>query len=396
MTARARLTLLYTALFAACGAIVAAVTYILVATGMPVDPKLATAEGANAVDERFLASCKDTSRLLDETTRLKCADAFQQGVKAGAKSQRDVLLGHLLAYSLITLAVVTLLAAVAGWIVAGRVLRPVHRITEAARAASEHNLSGRVALTGPRDELRALADTFDDMLARLEAAFAGQRRFIANASHELRTPLTVMRTTVDVVLAKPAPSTDELTAMGEDVRGAVAHAESLIEALLTLARNERGLTVREPVDLATVAEDVLDGTVTGGLAVDIALEPAVVHGDPVLLERLVANLVDNAVRYNLAGGRVAVSSSTVDGRVRLVVGNTGPVIEPDAVPGLFEPFRRLHGRTAGTGVGLGLALVASIAAVHSGSVTATARPGGGLDVTATLPAARDSAEPSGR
>jgi signal transduction histidine kinase len=280
---------------------------------------------------------------------------------------------------------VTVLAALAGWLVAGRVLRPVHRITAAARAASEHNLSGRVALTGPRDELRELADTFDDMLTRLDAAFGSQRRFIANASHELRTPLTVMRTTIDVVLAKPAPTPAELTAMAEDVRAAADHAEALIEALLTLARNERGLTVREPADLATVAEDVLDTADLDGLLLRTSLTPAATSGDPVLLERLVANLVDNAVRYNVPGGEVTVLTSTVDSQAQLVVANTGPVIEPATVAGLFEPFRRLHDRTATDGVGLGLAIVASITAVHAGTVTATALPGGGLEVTVTVP-----------
>ena len=161
-------------------------------------------------------------------------------------------------YSLITLAVVIALAAILGWIFSGRALRPVHRITAAARAASEHNLSARVALRGPRDELRELAETFDEMLARLQAAFEGQRRFIANASHELRTPLAVMRTTVDVVLGNPDSTPGDLRGMAADIRAAVDHAEHLIGALLILARNERGLTVHEEVDLATVAEDVLD------------------------------------------------------------------------------------------------------------------------------------------
>jgi signal transduction histidine kinase len=415
LTARARLTLLYTSLFVGCGAVVVAITYGLVASSVtdnsvkPTDP--ATAQ--------FLAECKAVREAAKPLTTLddKCNQAVQEAVKAGVLSQRETLLNHLLTYSLATLAAVTLLAALAGWIVAGQVLRPVHRITAAARAASEHNLSQRVAMAGPHDELRALADTFDDMLARLEGAFAGQRRFIANASHELRTPLTVMRTTVDVVLAKPAPTTRELTAMGEDIRDAVAHAEALIEALLALARNDAGLTVREPVDLATVAEDALDGTGLAGLTVVTALRPAVAYGDPVLLERLVANLVDNAVRYNVEGGTVAVTTSTVDSWARIVVSNTGPVIEPGAVPGLFEPFRRLHERTGGTGraggngsasgngsagrngsaggngVGLGLTIVASIASIHAGTVGATASPGGGLEVVADLPTVRASHAP---
>jgi signal transduction histidine kinase len=382
LTARARLTLLYTSLFVACGAVVVAIMYVLVARNVTSD-----AAPPSGVTAQFLAQCRkaEQASAIDSNLKAKCETAYRDAVRAGAQGQRDLVLGHLLTYSLVTLAALTVLAAFAGWIVAGRVLRPVHRITAAARAASEHNLSGRVALTGPHDELRALADTFDDMLARLEAAFASQARFIANASHELRTPLTVMRTTVDVVLAKAAPTVDELTAMGEDVRGAVAHAEALIGALLTLARNERGLTVREPVDLATVAEDVLDGTDLGALRARTRLLPAPTRGDPTLLERLVANLVDNAVRYNVDGGGLDLITSTVDGEVRLVVANTGPLIDPGAVPGLFAPFQRLHDRTGGEGVGLGLAIVASIAAVHGGTVSANARPGGGLEVVATLP-----------
>jgi signal transduction histidine kinase len=383
-TARARLTLLYTMLFVACGAVLVAITYVLVATTVTADQVVTKAAPTQLQNECKKAAASGT---MDTNLKAKCSTAFAQGIKAGAESQRDVILRHLLTYSVITLAAVTVLAALAGWIVAGRVLRPVHRITAAARAASEHNLSQRVALTGPRDELRALADTFDDMLDRLEAAFASQRRFIANASHELRTPLTVMRTTIDVVLAKPAPTAAELTGMGEDVRAAVGQAEALIEALLTLARNDRGLTVREPVDLATVAEDALDGTGVDGLWVHTSLEPAVVCGDPVLLLRLVANLVDNAVRYNVADGELAVTTSTVDGQARLEVSNTGPPIEPAAVPGLFEPFRRLHDRTGTDGVGLGLAIVASIASVHAGTVAAAARADGGLTVVVTLPAA---------
>jgi signal transduction histidine kinase len=389
LTIRARLTLLYTALFAACGAAVVAITYTLV--GASLRGTSADKQAQVSAPSEFLAACKQATQngTIDPNLKAKCDAAFRQGVKIGVQTQRDLTLDHLLTYSLITLAAVTVLAAIAGWLVAGRVLRPVHRITAAARAASEHNLSGRVALTGPRDELRELADTFDDMLTRLDAAFDSQRRFIANASHELRTPLTVMRTTIDVVLAKPAPTPAELTAMAEDVRAAADHAEALIEALLTLARNERGLTVHEPVDLATVAEDVLDTADLDGLLLRTSLTPAATTGDPVLLERLAANLVDNAVRYNVPGGEVTVLTSTVDGAVgryaQLVVANTGPVIEPATVAGLFEPFRRLQDRTASDGVGLGLAIVASIATVHAGIVTANALPGGGLEVTVTVP-----------
>jgi signal transduction histidine kinase len=283
-TARARLTLLYTGLFVVCGAIVVAITYALVASlQTPATPGIA---------------CPGTDRV-----RTQCKSAFREAAILGARIQREATLSHLLQYSLVTLAAATLLAAVAGWVAAGRVLRPVQQITEAALAASEDNLSARISLRGPRDELRELADTFDAMLARLQAAFESQRRFIANAGHELRTPLTVMRTTLDVVLDKPDPAPGELHRMGQDVRATVDHAERLIGALLTLAHSDRGLTVCEPIDLATVAEDVLDSADQGDRRLHASLEPAMTSGDHLLLERMVANLVDNALRYNAPGRR---------------------------------------------------------------------------------------------
>jgi signal transduction histidine kinase len=365
-TARARLTLLYTGLFVVCGAIVVAVTYALVASlQTPATPGIA---------------CPGTDRV-----RTQCKSAFREAAILGARIQREATLSHLLQYSLVTLAAATLLAAVAGWVAAGRVLRPVRQITEAALAASEDNLSARIALRGPRDELRELADTFDAMLGRLQAAFESQRRFIASAGHELRTPLTVMRTTLDVVLAKPAPAPGELQRMGQDVRAAVDHAERLIGALLTLARSDRGLTACEPVDLATVAEDVLDATDQGDRRLHASLEPAVTPGDQVLLERMVANLVDNALRYNAPGGDLWLTTDTMDGQATLAVANTGPVIARPALGFLFEPFQRLQGRTASDGFGLGLAIVSSITTAHHGTVTAEPRPGGGLTVTVTMP-----------
>ena len=305
----------------------------------------------------------------------------------GAQQQYDLTLTRLLQYSLITLVVVIALSAVLGWICAGRALRPVHRITAAARAASEHNLSARVAMRGPRDELTDLAETFDEMLGRLQTAFEGQRRFIANASHELRTPLAVMRTTVDVVLAKPDSRAADLRTMATDIRATVDRSEQLISALLLLARNERGLSTRERVDLATVAQDVLDSGCFANRRMHAALEPAVVSGDPVLVERLIANLVDNAVRYNTAAGHVWIETRTVAGDSQMVVTNTGPTISPADTDRVFQPFQRLNERTSHQGFGLGLAIVASIAAIHNGTVTARPRDGGGLIVTVTTPSA---------
>jgi signal transduction histidine kinase len=314
LTVRARLTLLYTGLFAVCGAIVVAVSYTLVAR---LEPQGRSEPQAPA---SFLARCRSEqlSAHPNDPLLAKCNAYFQL---QGAQHQRDVTLSHLLQYSLITLAVVLALAAILGWIVAGRVLRPLHRITAAARAASERNLSARVALRGPRDELHELAETFDEMLDRLQSAFDSQRRFIANASHELRTPLAVMRATVDVVLENPNSNVEDLRDMAADIRAAVDHAEHLIGALLILARNERGLTVHDEVDLATVAEDVLDSAALSDRRVHPALEPAVISGDPVLVERLVANLVDNADRYNTAAGDIWISTRSVAGNSQLIVAN---------------------------------------------------------------------------
>jgi signal transduction histidine kinase len=392
-TVRARLTLLYTGLFAVCGVIVVAVSYAQVAQ-LPAQGQGPGRQPSAGDLARFAARCRseELSAHPDPRVLAKCASYFQQ---QGAQGQRDLTLSHLLQYSLITLAVVIALAAILGWIFSGRALRPVHRITTAARAASEHNLSARVAPTGPRDELRELAETFDEMLGRLQAAFEGQQRFIANASHELRTPLAVMRATVDVVLGNPDSTPGDLRAMGEDIRAAVDHAEHLIGALLILARNERGLTVREETDLATVAEDVLDTTGLGDRRVHATLEPAVISGDPVLAERLIANLVDNAVRYNLPAGDIWISTRTMAGSSQLTVANTGPIISPADAGRIFQPFERLSDRTSQDGSGLGLAIVASIAAIHGGTATARPRNDGGLSVTVTVPSAGAPAQGTG-
>jgi len=249
--------------------------------------------------------------------------------------------------------------------------------------------------TGPRDELRELAETFDEMLGRLQAAFEGQQRFIANASHELRTPLAVMRATVDVVLDNPGSTPGDLRGMGADIRAAVDHAERLIGALLILARNDRGLKIHEEVDLATAAEDVLDTAGLDDRQLHPSLEPAVISGDPVLAERLIANLVDNAVRYNHAAGDIWISTRTTAGSCHLTVANTGPVISPADADRIFQPFQRLSERTSHDGFGLGLAIVASIAAIHGGTVTADPRDDGGLSVTVTIPSAGSQAEETG-
>jgi signal transduction histidine kinase len=376
------LTLLYTSLFALGGAALVLITYLLVVHSL----HGTTTNGVPQVSQQAIARCVKAAQTRGGPgVMIKCAAVYANGVQAGASAQRSTTLAHLLAYSLLGLAGVTLLAAVAGWIVAGRILRPVHRLTAAARAASERNLSQRIALQGPRDELHELADTFDTMLERLERAFTSQRQFIANASHELRTPLTVMRTAMDVVLAKPEPTRDELVSMAAEVRQAVDHAERLIEVLLILARNDHARVLTDPLDLAAVTEVALEGRTADGITTLTTLDEAPVTGDGVLLERLVVNLLDNAECYNVADGTVAISTTTDNGASLVRVVNTGRVVPPDQVERLFLPFARLDDRTRHDGFGLGLALVSSIAAVHSGTVHATALSTGGLDITVRLP-----------
>jgi signal transduction histidine kinase len=300
------------------------------------------------------------------------------------------------------LALTALLSLGLGWLVAGRVLRPLQRITATAKRLSERTLHQRIALQGPDDELKELADTFDRMLGRLDAAFDAQRRFAANASHELRTPLTISRTEVDVALADPDTPNAELRAMAERVRDATQRSERLIEGLLTLARSEQELRRHEPADLADAAtlalehtrrQDQDQGGRDGGLRLVTRLRPAPVAGDPALLERMVANLVENAVRHNQPPGWLEVATGTSDGRAFVQVANGGRAIPTDQVESLFEPFRRLHGRVASAsasasavrGAGLGLSIVRSVARAHGGDAHAVALAGGGLQVTVRLP-----------
>jgi signal transduction histidine kinase len=389
---RLRLTLVYSGLFLAAGAVLLAVTYGLVAQSLSVTGSPAPVSQASQYVDQALRTCKAEN--LGAVAMAKCVGVAEQSLngvsKASEEFQRSRTLAHLLDYSLATLAAIVVASAWLGWIVAGRALRPVHAITAAARRASEENLGERIALAGPDDELKELADTFDAMLARLDAAFASERRFVANASHELRTPLTVMRTAIDVTLAKPGRTPAQLEAMAVEVRHAVDRAEALIEALLTLARSDRGAGPTEPLDVAVLAEDALDAAAPAirahPVTVQAALEPAPAVGNPVLVERLVTNLIDNAVRHNVPDGWVQVATGTRAGMAFIDVANGGPLIPPELVPSLFEPFRRLSGRAGSPdGTGLGLSIVRSVALAHRGQATARPRPAGGLEITVSLP-----------
>jgi signal transduction histidine kinase len=284
---------------------------------------------------------------------------------------------------MLAFAVMVVLSLVLGWLVAGRFLRPLRTITATARYISASNLHRRLHLTGRRDEFTELAATLDDLFARLESSFSSQRHFVANASHELRTPLTAQRALLQVALGDSSSTVDSLR---ETCREVLALGESqarLIDALLTLAIGERGVERREPLDLAVITASVLAGRRTD-LSVDTALVPAPAVGDPELVEILVANLVDNALRHNVSGGRVEVVTGPGG---RLAVGNTGPVVPPDELGRLFQPFQRLGTQRVrhGDGYGLGLAIVRAIADAHGARVGASARTGGGLDVEVSFP-----------
>jgi signal transduction histidine kinase len=289
------------------------------------------------------------------------------------------------------LAGLVMLSLAAGWLIAGRFLRPLRTITATARDISASNLNRRLALTGRNDEFKELGETLDGLFERLEASFESQRHFVANASHELRTPMAAERTLLQVALTDPGATVETLRSACREVLVLGDQQERLIEALLTLASSERGVEQWEPFDLADVAGKVIDDrrqeAACLGVQVECALTAAPATGDPSLAESLVANLVDNAIRHNVPGGRVRVSTTMTDGRAIIRVSNTGTVIPPYELDRLFQPFQRLgHERIRhGDGCGLGLVIVRAIAAAHKAAVTATPRPGGGLDLEVSFP-----------
>jgi len=377
MTIRARLTFVYGGLFVLAGILLLGVTYLLIQQRAPgAGVVMGSQQGAVPPDPvRFPQETKIT-----EISR----GAFQEA------------LTQLLTQGGIALAVVSAIAIAFGWLLAGHLLQPLHRVTETARRiadapAADRGLHERIELGGPRDEIKDLADTFDVMLARLDHAFDGQRRFIANASHELRTPLTVNRSLLEVTLYR-TETTPELRQLGRALLEMNARQERLLDGLMLLARSEGEVGQRSYVDLADIVEHVTTQVPPGGVAVRVSADEAPTTGNPVLLERLVQNLVDNGIRHNVAAdGWVRVGTGAgPDGTVQLTVENTGPIVPRYEVPGLFEPFRRLDTErvaTASPGAGLGLSVVRAIATAHGGSVRAEPRDGGGLVVTVSLPPA---------
>jgi signal transduction histidine kinase len=419
-TIRLRLTLVYAALFLLSGAVLLTITYLVVAHSAP-GPQLlsfrgsgaatysggpvaigglgasSSGAGAGAADSGVCISTHTTA--LPEPGQLPACVAYLQmraaALRAGYQDTQLITSG-------VALGLMTVVALGLGWLVSGRVLRPLRIITVAARSISARNLHHRLALRGPDDELKELGDTIDGLLARLECSFGAQRQFVANASHELRTPLARQRTLVEVALADPDRSVESLTAACERVLVAGQQQERLIEALLTLARSQRGLDHYERVDLAGLATEVTDARVgearQRGVELSVRADGcALVAGDRRLTERLIANLVDNAIRHNVAGGSVTIqvgADREADG-CALLVSNTGPVINPGDVGGLFEPFRRGGQRrnADGDSPGLGLSIVGAIAAAHGAALSARPRTTGGLEVRVGFPCLPGQARP---
>jgi signal transduction histidine kinase len=411
-TVRLKLTLLYGALFLVSGGVLLTVTNLVVRgttttevvnahvpftvvgpNGAPPPTRLAPASLRN--NRAAIAAFKRAQ------TRLNFVQVQADQVRSKlsrvvrfARRQPSHELHQLLITSLVALAVMAVVSIALGWLVAGRVLRPLRTITTAARDISATSLHQRLALDGPNDELHELGSTFDALLGRLEASFEAQRQFVANASHELRTPLARQRTVAEVALGDPDATVASLRESHERVLAAGEQQERLIEALLTLARSERGLADRESFDLAAVAASVLATRSLElsdrGLALETELEPAPTLGEPHLAERLVANLVDNAIRHNLAsqGSLRVTTGATTDGTgATISVTNTGPVIPDSEIARLIQPFQRLDGDRVAEreGVGLGLSIADAIARAHDGTLVVVARPGGGLAVEASFP-----------
>jgi len=394
LTIRIRLTLLFAALFVVLAAVLVGTSYAFVAYATT--PEAQAQERASALQNALQSQGYD----VEVTPR------DQPGQAPGAPAQNDPVgevikqidaqvrqnvLDDLLSRSLLAFAISAVIAVGLAYWLAGRVLRPIDRVTKAANELSETTLDRRLTHTGPDDEFARLTASFNGMLARLEHAFTSRQRFASDASHELRTPLAVLQASADNALSAEAPSADA-SALASEVRDQVARADSLIASLLALSRADDVIHTREPLDLADVAANVVSEleprATAAGVALDLEVEDAPVLADPILVERAVLNLVDNAIRYNAASdGWVAVRVGIRRGASVVEVENTGPEVDPAEVPALFERFRRGAQRSEVSGHGLGLPIVSRVAEVHGGTVNAIPRAGGGLIVHIVLPPA---------
>ncbi|WRZ90074.1 HAMP domain-containing histidine kinase [Streptomyces sp. NBC_01007] len=378
-TIRIRLTLLYGGMFLIAGILLLSIIYLLAAQALNVGSELPFKIISGQVGSN---TCNLPSG---------AADDLNHAMYDCVNRQRQHALDDLLSRSLLALLGLAIIAFAFGYAMAGRVLSPLGHITRTARAVAGSDLSRRIELDGPDDELKELADTFDDMLERLQRAFTAQQRFVGNASHELRTPLAINRTLLEVHLSGPGVST-ELAQLGKTLLATNERSEQLVEGLLLLARSDNQIVERKPVDLAEVASQAVDQVhaeaETKGVKIRGQRSPVVVQGNGVLLERIALNLVQNAVRYNVPkDGWVEVTTDTEHGWAVLEVSNTGPVVPAYEVDNLFEPFRRLRTERTGSdkGVGLGLSIARSVARAHGGRIVAQPREGGGLVMRVTLP-----------
>jgi signal transduction histidine kinase len=385
LSARSSLALLYTALVLAAGVLMTALTYLLMRQNLT----------TRWVSYRVL-SLPGTP----PPPRPEIPDIAEQ--------VRGATLAELVTQAAIALAVVTLLAAALGWLVAGRILAPIRAISATAQRLSAEDLSERVPVASPADELATLAATVNGMLDRIQRGIAerdrvleSQRMFTANAAHELRTPLTTIRTAIDVTLDGD-PSTAELLTMATDIRAAVDNGRRTLDGLLVLARSQAGARAPSTTDLADTTVGVLNGLAADaarrGVAVHTDLRPAPVAGERVLLERMVSNLLDNAVRHNSAEGHIAVATGASATHAFLRISNSGPFIGADEAERLLQPFvrgapTRTPGAKAEGGAGLGLSIVRAVVSAHDGELSAIARPGGGLDVIVRLATAPCAARP---
>jgi signal transduction histidine kinase len=385
-TVRLRLTLVYGALFLVSGAALLAITYVLVARTTDVGV-FKTSDGGSGVIIGSHPSAGARPQISTHgvgTPGAPLPDITPEQATHLAAQQHAAQMRQLLLSSGIALAIMAVVSIALGWMIAGRVLRPLRAITASVRDISATNLHERLALRGPDDELKELGGTFNALLTRLDAAFQAQRQFAANASHELRTPLTRQRALAQVALADPDADVDTLRVAHERVLVAGVQQERLIDALLVLARGQAGPSGAEQVDLAQIAERVVADrraeAMSFGLTVRRALSPASTTGDPRLVERLVTNLVDNALRHNVDDGRVEITTDERNGRAVLTVTNTGPDVPASDIDRLLQPFQRLGRDRVGNSAGLGLSIVQAIADAHGATLGAVSRPTGGLSI----------------
>lgn len=368
LSIRARLTLSYAGMVTGCGAVFTAIVYLFM---------------------RYVPSYLIVGDVRPPTSvATGRADPAPDGVAITSPTD---FLHVLLVVSLVALVILAVLSGVVGWIVAGRIIKPLAAINAAATRAATGDLDHRVGLAGPRDEIRDLSDTFDRMLASLQRAFATHRRFAANASHELRTPLATTKTMIDVTLADPDSDADELRALAERVREVNQSSIETVDALLDLADVDSATLAHGPVDLAPIAADVVRDlsaeAKSGNIDLPAPAGATTAVGDPVLIRQAISNLARNAVRHNLSGGRASVRLSAHNGSARVTVTNTGPPVSPASLESLTEPFVRGAGRTLTrrSGHGLGLAIVSGVALAHNGALRLHPNPDGGLTVHLDLP-----------